>query len=117
MSIQEVRLFIVRFVSGEITPAERGVFLKWMEGASVDDLRDVAEQFEALEDQWSLGEGPNSVWMEQLEEKLDSSDTGAGMAPVKRMRPKRFIGRAVGVAAAVVLVGVGCRRNPFRGTS
>src|SRR5882757_5328587 len=95
MSKQEARLFIARYVSGSYSSGERGNFLKWLEEASARDLDEIVDQFEALEEEWPLADGPSSLWMDQLEGKLDESGRKRKVtpliAPVKRMRPKRFM--------------------------
>jgi ferric-dicitrate binding protein FerR (iron transport regulator) len=108
MNTEEARLYIARYVSGEISPGERGAFVQWLEQASVVELEKITDQFEALEEQWPLVvEEPSSIWVDQLEEKLDKADHDAKKAPVKKMRPGRFVWKAVGAAAAVILVAGG----------
>ncbi|HMH20300.1 MAG TPA: FecR domain-containing protein [Puia sp.] len=107
MSKQEARLFIARYVSGTSSPEEREDFLKWLEGATIRDLDEITDHFEALEGKWPLGEEPDSIWVDQLEGRLDKADQGAKLAPIKKIGSGRFIKRAVGVAAAVGLVTFG----------
>ncbi|HZE83910.1 MAG TPA: FecR domain-containing protein, partial [Puia sp.] len=106
MSKQEARLFIARYVSGSYSSGERGNFLKWLEEASVRDLDDIVDQFEALEEEWPLADGPSSLWMVELEGKLDESGRKRKVAPLIIMRPKRSTKRALGVAAAVMVVAL-----------
>jgi len=105
MTIKEARLFVTRFIAGDYTPEEHGAFLKWMEGASFDDLESIATEFEGSHESWPLAAGPSSAWIEQLEQKLDSVDKMKREAPVKRMDTQKMI-RRIGWVAAASVVGV-----------
>lgn len=107
MNLNDARIFIARFTTGDHSPEEHAAFLRWLEGASANDLNIIADEHEALQAQWSLSsDGPSSVWIEQLERKLDRS----GMKSVPRdgqaIVRKFYIGRKFKWIAAASLVGL-----------
>ncbi|HVU84604.1 MAG TPA: hypothetical protein VHC50_07175, partial [Puia sp.] len=108
MSLKDARLFVAHFVKGEYSPEEYAAFLAWLQDASIDELGIIAEEHEALFEQWSLPDvAPSPEWALQLEQRLDEADVQV-LAPVRKMNPGGWI-RSPWVAAAsvaVILFGV-----------
>jgi len=103
MSLQEAKQFVARFVIGDYTPEEYEAFLKWLKGATIEDLDAIADQHEAMADEWvaQAATAPSAEWSARLEQKLD----GMGRRGViRRLNPERFIRRKTWVAAASVIV-------------
>jgi transmembrane sensor len=72
MSLQEAKQFVAHFIKGEYTPEEYEAFLRWLKGATSDELNAIADEHEALHEYWSLSPaGPTSEWVERLERRLD----------------------------------------------
>lgn len=103
MILKDARLFVAHFVKGEYTPEEYATFLQWLQDASIDELGLIADEHEALFEQWSLPAAtPSSEWISHLEQKLDEQEK---LAPIRRLRSGRsFSLRPVWVAAASVLL-------------
>lgn len=76
MNLNEAKQFVVQFVTGGYTPIEYAVFLQWLKRATLEELNAIADEHEALHEQWSFPvREPSSEWVAQLERKLDE-DTG-----------------------------------------
>jgi len=105
MILKDARLFVAHFVKGEYTPEEYATFLQWLQDASIDELGIIADEHEALFEQWSLAAvAPSAEWMGQLEQKLDHADEEEKLAPVRRFNTGRILRRRMWVAAASVLL-------------
>jgi len=105
MILKDARLFVANFVKGEYTPEEYATFLAWLQDASIEELEVVAEEHEALFEQWSLPDvAPSPEWALQLEQRLDQADEQVKVAPVRRMSPVKFIRNPWVAAASVVLL-------------
>ena len=110
MSLKEAKQFVAHFITGEYTPEEYAAFLRWLKGATTDELNEIADEHEVLHERWSLPSAvPSPEWMAQLEQKLDRADELMEESPVKRIAPDRFITKRVWIAAAslVLLVTAG----------
>ncbi|HVV03683.1 MAG TPA: FecR domain-containing protein [Puia sp.] len=104
MSLKDARLFVANFVKGEYSPEEYAAFLTWLRDASIEELGIIAEEHEALFEQWSLPDvAPSPEWALQLEQRLDQADEQA-QAPVRKMNPGRYIRNPWVAAASVVLL-------------
>src|SRR5258708_19112544 len=124
MNLKDARIFVARFVTGDYSPEEHAAFLRWLEGASADDLGVIANEYEALQEQGTLSvAGPSSAWIEQLEHKLDRSGTKSKTREAKTRRgqavvKKFYTGRNFKWIAAASLVGLiaggGCLRYPHQ---
>ena len=110
MSLQEAKQFVAHFVTGDYTPEEYATFLQWLRVATVDEMNAIADEHEALHESWPLlvdgpSSSPTSLWVAELEEKLDAVSNNAvlrGVVPVRRIG---FLsGRRVWAAAASVIV-------------
>jgi len=100
MILKDARLFVAHFVKGEYTPEEYATFLQWLQDASIDELGIIADEHEALFEQWSLpAVAPSSEWVSQLEQKLDEQEK---LAPIRKLSPGRVIKKPVWVAAASI---------------
>jgi len=79
MNVQEAKQFVARFVTGGYTPEEYAAFLRWLKGATAEELNIIADEHEAMHEGWPLTSGgPSSQWVAQLERKLDESIGGSG---------------------------------------
>ena len=104
MSLQEAKQFVHHFIEGEYSPGEYEDFLRWLKGATVDELNAIADEHEALHEHWPIATiVPSSEWVEQLERKLDSAKEAVDI-PVIPIRRDRFVRRKTWVAAASVIV-------------
>jgi len=102
MILKDAKVFVAHFVKGEYTPEEYATFLEWLQDASIDELGIIADEHEALFEQWSLpAVTPSSEWVNQLEQRLDEQEK---LAPIRTMKPARGIRRPVWVAAASILL-------------
>jgi ferric-dicitrate binding protein FerR (iron transport regulator) len=107
MSLKDARLFVAHFVKGDYTPEEYATFLQWLQDASIDELGTIADEHEALFEQWSLAAvAPSPEWVGQLEQKLDHAEEQEKLAPVRRLNAGRIVRRPMWVAAASVLLVV-----------
>jgi len=107
MILKDARLFVAHFVKGEYTPEEYATFLQWLQDASIDELGVIADEHEALFEQWSLAAvAPSPEWAGQLEQKLDHADEQEKLTPVRRFDTARIVRRRMWVAAASVLLVV-----------
>src|SRR5882762_4924471 len=98
MTLQEARLFVASFIKGDYTPEGYATFLEWLEKASIDDLGIIADEHEALFEQWPIPvAGPSPEWIMQLEQRIDQVDEQGTRAPVRRLQSGRFVRRMVGV--------------------
>jgi ferric-dicitrate binding protein FerR (iron transport regulator) len=78
MNVQEARQFVARFVTGGYTPEEYAAFLRWLKGATAEELNIIADEHEAMHEGWPLTSGgPSSQWVAQLERKLDENIDGS----------------------------------------
>ena len=115
MSLQEAKLFVAHFVSGDYTPEEYATFLRWLRGATFDELSAIAEEHEALHERWSLPEtAPSPVWVEMLEGKLDELADRKDETPVRHIGTRRTVWIAAASVAVVLTVGaiVYTQRSP-----
>jgi ferric-dicitrate binding protein FerR (iron transport regulator) len=79
MNLQEAKHFVALFVTGGYTPEEYAAFLRWLKGATAEELNMIADEHEAMHEGWPLSSGgPSSQWVAQLERKLDESIGGSG---------------------------------------
>jgi ferric-dicitrate binding protein FerR (iron transport regulator) len=102
MNLTEAKQFVAQFIKGDYTPGEYEAFLRWLKGATMDDLNAIADEHESMDDQWAaLAEEPSADWASKLEQKIDAlEDRGL----IRRLNPERFIRRNTWVAAASVIV-------------
>src|SRR5882757_1512339 len=102
MILKDARLFVADFVKGEYTPEEYAAFVQWLQDASIDELGIIADEHEALFEQWSLpAVAPSSEWVSRLEQKLDEQEK---LAPIRRLSPGRIVRKPVWVAAASIML-------------
>jgi len=74
MNLQEARQFVAQFVKGDHTPEEYATFLRWLRGATLEELTEIAGEHEALHEHWDvMGLTPTAEWKARLEEKLDQA--------------------------------------------
>ena len=52
MSLQEAKQFVAQFIKGDYTPEEYAAFLRWLKGATLDELNEIADEHESKHDQW-----------------------------------------------------------------
>ena len=110
MSLQEAKQFVAHFVTGDYTPEEYATFLQWLRAATVDEMNAIADEHEALHESWPLlvdgpSSLPTSLWVAELEEKLDAVSNDEVLREVVPVRRLGFLsGRRVWVAAASVMV-------------
>jgi len=105
MILKDARLFVANFVKGKYTPEEYASFLAWLHYASIEELGVVAEEHEALFEQWSLPDvAPSPEWALQLEQRLDQADERVKGKSVRKMSPARFMKNPWIAAASVVLL-------------
>ncbi|HVU53544.1 MAG TPA: FecR domain-containing protein [Puia sp.] len=107
MILKDARQFVASFVKGEYTPEEYAAFLTWLQDASIEELEIIADEHEALFEQWSLPDvSPSPEWALQLEQRLDQADEQitTKVAPVRGMHPGRFIRNPWVAAASVILL-------------
>ena len=114
MSLQEAQQFVALFVTGDYTPEQYATFLQWLSGATLEELNAIADEHEALHENWTLpAAAPSPEWVTMLEGKLDELAEEEDETPVRRIQspiwgapgigtPK--IVRRVWVAAASVVV-------------
>ncbi len=104
MSLQEAKQFVAQFIKGDYTPEEYAAFLRWLRGATMDELDEIADVHESMDGQWAeLATLPSADWVSQMEEKLDrirEQDRGL----LRRFAPGHWAGRKAWVAAASVVV-------------
>jgi ferric-dicitrate binding protein FerR (iron transport regulator) len=113
MNLQEAKQFVAHFVKGDYTREEYATFLHWLKGATLEELNEIADEHEALHEQWDVtGLMPTADWKARLEGKLDHAN--AEEAPIvvigenRRIGRKMSIGQAwVAAASVVVLLGAG----------
>ncbi|HLX65891.1 MAG TPA: FecR family protein [Puia sp.] len=116
-SLQEAQKFVNQFIKGEYTPEEHAAFLRWLQGATTEELTIISDMHESMHDEWVLSGGPSAAWVMQLEQKLNESnetreeeeETGRddrGLVPLVWMRPLRKRWWNIGVSAAAVVVVV-----------
>lgn len=104
MNKTEAREFVAQFISGKFSPDEYAAFQGWMKNASIDELGTIADQHEALQDDWSAGPEPSADWISGLESKLDQVDARDRQAPIKRMFSEKKRKKALWFAAASLLM-------------
>ncbi|HMI64326.1 MAG TPA: FecR domain-containing protein [Puia sp.] len=105
MSLQEAKQFVAHFIAGDYAPGEYATFLRWLKGATAEELNAIADEHESLHEHWSLSATtPSPEWMARLEEKLNKVDEPIWEAPVKRIDPNRFTRKKVWMAAASVVI-------------
>jgi len=104
MSLQEAKQFVAQFIKGDYTPEEYAAFLRWLKGATLDELNEIADEHESKHDQWvAMAAMPSTDWVNGLEQKLDGVGDGNG-GLVRRFSPERWVRRRTWVAAASVIV-------------
>lgn len=102
MSLLEAKQFVAQFIKGDYTPEEYAAFLRWLKGATIDELNEIADEHEGRHDEWvALAAEPSADWVSRLEQKLDSVGDGKG-ALIRRM----ISARRTWVAAASVIVAL-----------
>jgi ferric-dicitrate binding protein FerR (iron transport regulator) len=105
MILKDARQFVANFVKGEYHPGEYAAFLAWLQDASMEELGIIAEEHEALFEQWSLPDvTPSPEWALQLEQRLDQSEEQMKIASVKKMSPWRIVKNPWVAAASVMLL-------------
>jgi ferric-dicitrate binding protein FerR (iron transport regulator) len=106
MSLQEAKQFVARFVAGDYTPGEYEAFLRWLKGATLDELNEIADEHEASQDQWAelAAKTPSPEWVNGLEHRLDGAGEGRGL--FRRFSPDRFVRRRTWLAAASVIAAL-----------
>jgi ferric-dicitrate binding protein FerR (iron transport regulator) len=105
MILKDAKLFVANFVKGEYTPKEYAAFLAWLQDASIEELEIIAEEHEALFEQWSLPDmSPSPDWARQLEQRLDQADQLATIAPARKLSPGSIVRNPWVAAASVVLL-------------
>jgi ferric-dicitrate binding protein FerR (iron transport regulator) len=108
MSLKEAKQFVAHFITGDYSPEEYAAFLRWLKGASADELNEIADEHEALHDRWSLTSAvPSPEWMAKLEQKLDEADElmeETPKSPVRRIGTDRFITKKIWLAAASIVL-------------
>ena len=112
MSLQEAREFVANFVTGGYTPEEYAAFLRYVKGATEEELTIIADTHEAMQENWVMSEGPSAEWIMQLERRLDVGvEELAGVdvedevaVAVVKMRPGRGMRRNIWMAAASIVV-------------
>lgn len=113
MNLQEAKQFVAHFVKGDYTREEYATFLHWLKGATLEELNEIADEHEALHEQWDVtGLMPTADWKARLEGKLDH--TNAEEAPIVVIGENRRIGRKISIgqtwvaaASVVALLGAG----------
>jgi ferric-dicitrate binding protein FerR (iron transport regulator) len=114
MSLKEAQQFVVQFNKGEYTPGEYAAFLRWLKGATPEELMTITDMHESMHGEWVLPEGPSEGWVMQLEQKLDEAEEereeetvmGDPEWWVEGMRPKRTIRWNSWMSAAAVVVSL-----------
>ena len=95
MNLKEAKNFVAQFVTGDYTPEEYATFLQWLRGASLDELNTIADEHEALHENWSLPMAePSPVWVAALEGKLDRVESKEMVDEKAVVTPVRWIGRS-----------------------
>src|SRR5258708_6129631 len=104
MSLHEAKQFVAQFIRGDYTPEEYAAFLRWLKGANMDELNEIADEHESNHDQWvAMAAAPRADWVRGREQKRDGVGEGGG-ALVRRFSPERWVRRRTWVAAASVIV-------------
>ncbi|WP_431214818.1 hypothetical protein ACQ86N_08710 [Puia sp. P3] len=102
MNLPEAKQFVAQFIKGDYTPGEYEAFLRWLKGATMDELNAIADEHESMDDQWAaLASEPSADWASKLERRIDVLEE-RGL--IRRLSPERFIRRRTWVAAASVIV-------------
>jgi ferric-dicitrate binding protein FerR (iron transport regulator) len=105
MILKDARLFVANFVKGEYTPEEYAAFLAWLQDASIEELGIIAEEHEALFEQWSLPDvAPSPEWALRLEQRLDQVEERLEPVLVRKMSSVRWIRNPWIAAASVVIL-------------
>lgn len=120
MNSKEAQQFVADYVRGQYSPAGHAAFLRWLRGASIGEWTMIANEHEALYEQWESNnspgiinspdvpaEGPSPDWVVALEERLDRLEVKRKKAPVVFMgswRKVRALGSKAWIAAASVAV-------------
>lgn len=102
MNLLEAKQFVAQFTKGEYTPEEHAAFLRWLKGATLNELERIADEHESNADnRLVIGVTPSPDWVNRLEQKLDG--TGEKGALVRRFSPGRWGRRNPWIAAASVV--------------
>jgi len=109
MSLKEAQQFVALFVTGDYTPEQYATFLQWLREATLEELNTIADEHEALHENWILPvSAPSPEWVAMLEGKLDELVKEEDETPLRHVqhpfRGTPRIGRRVWVAAASVVV-------------
>ena len=105
MSLQEAKQFVAHFVGGDYTPEEYATFLQWLRGATIDELNAIADEHEALHDDWPVSSAsPSPEWVAMLEGKLDEMVEELVETRVVPIERNRLLRRRAWVAAASVII-------------
>lgn len=107
MNLQEARQFVAQFVKGDHTPEEYATFLRWLRGATLEELTEIAGEHEALHEHWNVvGLTPTADWKARLEEKLDRANKNEEV-PVPAIGERRLTRRSWVAAASVMVLLAG----------
>ncbi|MBO9635416.1 MAG: FecR domain-containing protein, partial [Chitinophagaceae bacterium] len=104
MNIHEARTFVARFVQGDYTQEEHESFREWERTAPMDHIEAIIDELELQQKKVNLAGKPSIQWVNQLESRIDSLETGKLVPFTRRKKLNAVIGWA---AAVVVLLGAG----------
>src|ERR1700744_1252009 len=103
MNLKEAKQFVAHFVKGDYAPEEYATFLRWLKGATLEVLNEIADEHEALHEHWDVTSlAPTAEWKARLEGRLDREE----VVPMVRSGAKRAIRLRAWVAAASVVAVV-----------
>jgi ferric-dicitrate binding protein FerR (iron transport regulator) len=106
MNLKEAKQFVAHFVKGDYAPEEYAIFLRWLKGATLEELNEIADEHELLHEHWDITSlAPTAEWKARLEGRLDREE----VVPMVVIGEKRTIRFKAWVAAAsvVALVSAG----------
>ncbi|HXB09755.1 MAG TPA: FecR domain-containing protein [Puia sp.] len=102
MNLKEAKQFVADFVTGDHTPEEYAAFLRWLRGATAQELNAIADEHESMHEHWDVaGLVPSEEWKGRLEAELDRMEKEV---PVREIGENWFMRRKSWVAAASVAV-------------
>lgn len=103
MKLKEAQQFVADFAKGNYSPAEHAIFLQWVKGASANELDVIADEHEAMHEQWVVSAtGPSPEWVVAIENRLDRLPLKTKNALVVAMH--FGIGAWIAVASVIALV-------------